>query len=59
MLQIPYHMQGYLFLDHGFQIQILQGQAQKFAADLLQLTFEYPFLIEIAPLLFQQVWFHL
>jgi hypothetical protein len=44
MLQIPYHMQGYLFLDHGFQIQILQGQAQKFAADLLQLAFEYSFL---------------
>ena len=53
MLQIPHQMQGYLFLDHGFQIQILQGQAQKFAADFLQLTFEYPFLMEIVPLLLQ------
>jgi hypothetical protein len=47
-------MQEYLFLDHEFQIQISQDRAQKFAADLLQLAFEYPFLGEIAPLLFQQ-----
>ena len=31
-------------LDHEFQIRILQDKAPKFAADLLQLTFEYPFL---------------
>ena len=55
MLPIPFQSQEYLFLDHEFQIQILQDKAPKFAPDLLQLTFEYPFLMEIAPLLFQQV----
>jgi hypothetical protein len=55
MLQIRCQRQEYLFLGHEFQIQILQDQAQKSAADLLQLVFEYPFLKEIAPLLFQEV----
>jgi len=45
MLQIPFQSQEYLFLDHEFQIRILQDKAPKFAADLPQLTFEYPFLI--------------
>jgi hypothetical protein len=56
MLWIPYQTQEYLFLDHELQIQILQGQAQKFAADLLQLAFEYSFLMEIAPPQFSSIY---
>jgi hypothetical protein len=42
-------MQEYLFLDHEVQTQFSRSQVQKFPADLFQLTFGFPSLIEIGP----------
>jgi hypothetical protein len=52
-------MLGYLFSSYEVQIRISRNQAQKYNANLLQLTAGFRSLMEIITLLLQKVYSHL